>query len=85
MGLLTYSTFSQDSESTVWIAALNKEAARIAAVELEVKDTGDLTKLRKLKALSLEVKLDVDRQNEAESLISDLSRKYGDLGVSGSS
>lgn len=68
--------------TAVRIAALNAEAARIAAVELEVKDTGDLTKLRKLKALSLEVKLDVDRQNEAESLISDLSRKYGDLGVS---
>ena len=69
-------------KTAVRIAALNAEAARIATVELEVKDTGDLTKLRKLKALSLEVKLDVDRQNEAEALISDLSRKYGDLGVS---
>ena len=68
--------------TAVRIAALNAEAARIAAVELEVKDSGDLTKLRKLKALSLEVKLDVDRQNEAESLIGDLSAKYGDLGVS---
>lgn len=68
-------------KTAVRIAALNAEAARIATVELEVKDTGDLTKLRKLKALSLEVKLDVDRQNEAEALISDLSRKYGDLGV----
>ena len=69
-------------KTAVRIAALNAEAARIAAVELEVKDTGDLTKLRKLKALSLEVKLDVDRQNEAETLISDLAAKYGDLGVS---
>lgn len=69
-------------KTAVRLAALNAEAARISTVELEVKDSGDLTKLRKLKALSLEVKLDVDRQNEAEALISDLSRKYGDLGVS---
>lgn len=69
-------------KTAVRIAALNAEAARISAVELEVKDSGDLAKLRKLKALSLEVKLDVDRQNEAESLIGDLSAKYGDLGVS---
>jgi|GEM_PF-1438732 len=68
--------------TAVRIAALNAEAARISAVELEVKDSGDLAKLRKLKALTLEVKLDVDRQNEAESLIGDLSAKYGDLGVS---
>ena len=65
-------------KTAVRIAALNKEAARIAAVELEVKDTADLTKLRKLKALSLDVTLDVDHQNEAESLIAELSRKYGD-------
>lgn len=69
-------------KTAVRISALNAEAARISAVELEVKDSGDLAKLRKLKALSLEVKLDVDRQNEAETLISDLAAKYGDLGVS---
>lgn len=68
-------------KTAVRLAALNAEAARISTVELEVKDSGDLAKLRKLKALSLEVKLDVDRQNEAESLIGDLSAKYGDLGV----
>ena len=69
-------------KTAVRISALNAEAARISAVELEVKDSGDLAKLRKLKALSLEVKLDVDRQNEAKTLISDLAAKYGDLGVS---
>lgn len=69
-------------KTAVRLAALNAEAVRISAVELEVKDSGDLAKLRKLKALSLEVKLDVDRQNEAETLISDLAAKYGDLGVS---
>ena len=35
----------------------------------------------KLKALSLKVRLDVDQQNDAERLIGELSKKYGDLGV----
>lgn len=63
------------------IAALNAESARIGALEISVKDNDDLAKLQKLKALSLEVRLDVDRQNEADKLIGDLSKKYGDLGV----
>jgi len=63
------------------IAAMNAESARIGAMELSVKDSGDLDKLRKLKALSLEVSLDVDQQNDAERLIGELSKKYGDLGV----
>ena len=34
-----------------------------------------------MKALSLEVTLDVDQQNDAERLIGELSKEYGDLGV----
>nr|DAZ69863.1 MAG TPA: minor tail protein [Caudoviricetes sp.] len=63
------------------IAAMNAESARIGAMELSVKDSGDLDKLRELKALSLEVTLDVDQQNDTERLIGELSKKYGDLGV----
>ena len=63
------------------IAAMNAESARIGALELSVKDDGDLDKLRKLKALSLEVTLNVDQQNDAERLIGELSKKFGDLGV----
>lgn len=69
------------SDNAMRITALGAAASRIGALELSVKDDGDLDKLRKLKALSLEVKLDVDQQNEAESLIGVLSQKYGDLGV----
>ena len=69
------------SDNAMRITALGAAASRIGALELSVKDDGDLDKLRKLKALSLEVKLDVDQQNEAESLIGELSKKYGDLGV----
>ena len=63
------------------IAAMNAESARIGTMELSINDSGDLAKLQKLKALSLEVSRDVDRQNEADSIIGDLSKKYGDLGV----
>ena len=69
------------SNNAMRITALGAAASRIGAMELSVKDDGDLDKLRKLKALSLEVKLDVDQQNKAESLIGVLSQKYGDLGV----
>ena len=69
------------SDSTMRITALGAAASRIGALELSVKDDGDLDKLRKLKALSLEVTLDVDQQNDAERLIGELSKKYGDLGV----
>ena len=69
------------SDNAMRITALGAAASRIEAMELSVKDDGNLDKLRKLKALSLEVKLDVDQQNKAESLIGVLSQKYGDLGV----
>lgn len=69
------------SDNAMRITALGAAASRIGALELSVKDSGDLDKLRKLKALSLEVKLDVDQQNDAERLIGELSKKYGDLGV----
>ena len=69
------------SDNAMRITALGAAASRIGALELSVKDGGDLDKFRKLKALSLEVKLDVDQQNKAESLIGVLSQKYGDLGV----
>ena len=69
------------SDNAMRITALGAAASRIGAMELSVKDDGDLDKLRKLKALSLEVSLDVDQQNDAERLIGELSKKYGDLGV----
>ena len=69
------------SDNAMRITALGAAASRIGAMELSVKDSGDLDKLRKLKALSLEVTLDVDQQNDAERLIGELSKKYGDLGV----
>ena len=69
------------SDNTMRITALGAAASRIGAMELSIKDNSDLDKLRKLKALSLEVTLDVDQQNDAERLIGELSKKYGDLGV----
>ena len=69
------------SDNAMRITALGAAASRIGAMELSVKDDGDLDKLRKLKALSLKVTLDVDQQNDAERLIGELSKKYGDLGV----
>lgn len=69
------------SDNAMRITALGAAASRIGAMELSIKDNGDLDKLRKLKALSLKVTLDVDQQNDAERLIGELSKKYGDLGV----
>ena len=69
------------SDNAMRITALGAAASRIGALELSVKDSGDLDKLRELKALSLEVTLDVDQQNDAERLIGELSKKYDDLGV----
>ena len=69
------------SDNAMRITALGTAASRIGAMELSIKDNSDLDKLRKLKALSLEVTLDVDQQNDAERLIGELSKKYGDLGV----
>lgn len=68
-------------DNAMRITALGAAASRIRVMELSIKDDGDLDKLRKLKALSLEVTLDVDQQNDAERLIGELSKKYGDLGV----
>ena len=69
------------SDNAMRITALGAAASRIRVMELSIKDNGDLDKLRKLKALSLEITLDVDQQNDAERLIGELSKKYGDLGV----
>lgn len=69
------------SDNTMRITALGTAASRIGAMELSIKDNSDLDKLRKLKALSLKVTLDVDQQNDAERLIGELSKEYGDLGV----
>lgn len=69
------------SDNAMRITALGAAASRIGAMELSVKDSGDLDKLRKLKAFSLEVRLDVDQQNDAERLIGELSKKYGEFGV----
>ena len=69
------------SDNAMRITALGAAASRIRVMGLSIKDNGDLDKLRKLKALSLKVRLDVDQQNDAERLIGELSKKYGDLGV----
>ena len=69
------------SDNAMRITALGTAASRIGAMELSIKDNSDLDKLRKLKVLSLEVTLDVDQQNDAERLIGELSKEYGDLGV----
>lgn len=62
------------------IRVLNDVAARVENVQLKA-NADDLQKFDRLKALSLEVTLDIDRQNEAGQLIGELSKQYGDLGV----
>ena len=69
------------SDNTMRIAAMNAESARLQAIEPEVREPEDLTKLQRLKALSLELRLDVQQQTEAETLIAGLAAKYGELGV----
>ena len=63
------------------IVALNDAASRVRNIELGVTDNGDLEKLTRLKTLVLQAELDVRGQAEAEALISDLSKRYGDLGL----
>ena len=63
------------------IVALTEAANRVRNIELSVSDGGDLEKLSRLKDLSMQVKLDVRGQQEAETLIADLSKRYGDLGL----
>ena len=69
------------SDNTMRITAMNAESARLQAIEPEVREPEDLVKLQRLKALSLELRLDVQQQTEAETLIAGLSAKYGELGV----
>lgn len=69
------------SDNTMRITAMNAESARLQAIEPEVREPEDLTKLQRLKTLSLELRLDVQQQTEAETLIAGLSAKYGELGV----
>lgn len=69
------------SDNTMRIAAMNAESARLQAIEPEVREPENLTKLQRLKALSLKLRLDVQQQTEAETLIAGLSAKYGELGV----
>lgn len=69
------------SDNAMRITAMNAESARLQAIEPEVREPEDLTKLQRLKALSLELRLDVQQQTEAETLIAGLSAKYGELGV----
>ena len=63
------------------ITRLNNTADSLEAVELKVRGGEELAQLQRLKALSLEVSLDVAQQNEAEQLIETLSKRYGELGV----
>lgn len=69
------------SDNAMRLAAMNAESARLQAMEPEVREPEDLVKLQRLKALSLELRLDVQQQTEAETLIAGLSAKYGELGV----
>ena len=63
------------------IVSLTEASSRIRNIELRVSESGDLEKLTRLKTLSMQVKLDAEGQSEAEKLIDDLSKKYGDLGI----
>ena len=64
-------------KTVIRIAVLNAGAARISLGE--AKNSGDLIKLRQQTALLLEAKVDVERPNEAETLISYLVSKYRDV------
>lgn len=63
------------------IVKMNTAAGSLRDVELKVRGEEDLAKLQRLKALSLEVDLDINGQAEAEQLVSELTAKYGDLGL----
>ena len=64
------------------IRTLSKEAERLEGIRLSTKiDAGDLPKFDQLKALSMELDLTIPQQNDAEHLIGELSKKYGDLGL----
>ena len=67
--------------ASVKISGLNATAARLNSVRLQVTGQEDLEKLNRLKALSLKVNLEAGEQTEADRLIGDLGKKYGDLGV----
>lgn len=64
------------------IVTMTEAASRVRNIELSVSDGGDLEKLTRLRTLSMQAKLDVQGQSEAEALIAALSKRYGDLGVS---
>ena len=63
------------------IIAMTDVASRVHNIELGVTDNGDLEKISRLKTLSMQAKLDVQGQQEAETLIAALSKRYGDLGL----
>lgn len=63
------------------ISGLNATATRLNSVRLQVTGQEDLEKLNRLKALSLKVNLEAGEQTEADRLIGDLGKKYGELGV----
>ena len=70
------------TDNAMRIKALSEAVSTLDALELKVHDDGELQKIQRLKELSLKVNLSVDEQNEAKSLLDDLSSKYGELGLS---
>ena len=63
------------------IVDFTQSVTNLDDIQLRISNTEDLTKLQRLKALSLKTELDIPQQNEAFKLIADLEGKYGSLGV----
>lgn len=63
------------------IVALNDAAGRVQSMQMSVTDPDDLAKFDRMKDLSFKATLTVEEQGDAETLIAELSQRYGDLGV----
>ncbi len=64
------------------IIALNSTAQRVKSVQMSVAvKAEDMPKFEQLHDLSMKVNLTVAEQGDAESLISELTARYGDMGV----
>lgn len=65
------------------IVRLNTAAGQLRDISIKVQGAEDLGKLDRLKELSQASSLDSGQQDLANQLISDLTAKYGQFGVSG--
>ena len=68
-------------EGSARLDAFATAASRLNALDLRIDDPTDQLKLNRLKELSVKVSLEADEESEAEQLLNDLSKKYGNLGV----